>query len=208
MSKEGEATPEGILENVVTAVCFRSMPNSSRKVMKMVYLVDVYHHEMFGSRATDVPFKHYHYGPWAVDIYDCLESLYERGVLCGRVVKTAHGPAVIPKPAVPETTIRLPQSVMEAVERVLADWGRISPVRVVQHCKTTLPFLNTPYNCEIDFSRLDPIEEYAREHGLSPEDVAMDEVVEREDFARTCLEADRSLREGGRVLSSDEVFEG
>jgi len=207
MSKEGEAGPEGILENIVTTVCFKSMPNSSRKVMKLVYLVDVYHYEMFGSRATEVPFRHYDYGPWAAEIYRCLDSLYERGVLYEHVAKTSHGPAVIPKPAVPETRIRLPKSIMQAVERVLDDWGRISPGRVVEHTKKTLPFLNTPYNCLIDFSRVDPIQEYAGEHGLNPEDVAMDEILERRNFARTCLEADKSLREGGRLLSHDELFE-
>lgn len=206
-SKEEEPRPEGILENVITALCFQSMPNSTRKVMKLTYLVDVYHYEMFGKRVTEVPFRHYDHGPFAEQIYRCLENLHQRRILCDDVVETQHGPAIIPKPAVEETMIELPESVMEAVERVLADWGRIWPQRVVEYCKTTLPFLNTPYNREIDFSRIDPIEEYAREHGLDPEDVATEEIVEREDFARTCVEADRSLREGGRLLSYDEVFE-
>ena len=41
--RKKQEVPGGILENLITYFCFKSHPISTRKIMKMVYLADVYH---------------------------------------------------------------------------------------------------------------------------------------------------------------------
>ncbi len=203
-----ENKPEGILENVVTALSFRAKPLSSRKLVKLVYLVDVYHQQMFGTRLTDVHFKHYRYGAWSPEIGECVEELCDKGILLEETVLTSSGnPASIPKPAIAETVIDLSESGHKALSSVLSDWGDRNPDSVVQFTKSTLPFLNTPYDEEIDFSRCDPIVAYAKEEGISVEQAATEDIVSNESFAAKLLEADKSLREGGRILTHKEIFD-
>ena len=198
---------EGILENTITALCFKAKPLSSRKLVKLVYLVDVYHQQMFGTRLTDVHFKHYRYGAWSPEIEECIEELCDKGILLEETVQTSSGyPAIVPKPAILETVIELPDSGMKALREVLKEWGSKNPDEVVQFTKSTLPFFNTPYDEEIDFSRCDPIVAYAKEEGISVEQAATEDIVSNESFTAKLLEADKSLREGGHILTHEEVF--
>ena len=123
MQKETKKA-EGVLENVITALCFRAKPLSTRKLVKLVYLIDVYHQQMFGTRLTDVRFKHYRYGAWSPEIEECVEELCDKGILLEEPVQTSSGyPAIVPKPAISETVIELPDSGLKALREVLRDWG-------------------------------------------------------------------------------------
>ena len=203
-----EMKPEGILENVITALSFKAKPLSSRKLVKLVYLIDVYHQQMFGTRLTDVHFKHYRYGAWSPEIQECIEDLCDKGILLEEIVMTSSGnPACVPKPAIAEAVVELPEDGMEALNAVLRDWGDKNPDDVVNFTKATLPFINTPYDEEIDFSRCDPMVAYAKEEGISVEEAATEDIVSNKDFTAKILKADKSLREGGRILTHKEVFD-
>lgn len=204
--REEAKKPEGILENVVTALCFRSNPLSTRKLVKLVYLVDVYHQQMFGSRLTHVRFRHYHYGAWSPEIGECVEELCDKGILVEETVQTSVGPASVPKPAISEMVIDLSESGFEALREVLSDWGSKHPNEVVQFTKSTLPFLDTPFDEEIDFKRVDAIAEYAKKQEVSEEEAAIEDILPDKTLVETLLEASQSLRKGGRLLSHDEVF--
>lgn len=205
--REKAKKPEGILENVVTGLCFRASALSSRKLVKLVYLVDVYHQQMFGKRLTNVHFKHYRYGAWSPEIGECVEELCDKGILLEETVQTSSGyPAIVPRPAISETVLKLPESGLKALREVLSDWGSRNPDEVVQFTKSTLPFINTPYDEEIDFSRCDPIVAYAKEKGISVKQAATEDIVSNESFVAKLQEADKSLREGGRILTHKEVF--
>lgn len=205
--REEAKKAEGVLENVITALCFRAKPLSTRKLVKLVYLVDVYHQQMFGTRLTDVHFKHYRYGAWSPEIEECVEELCDKEILLEEVIQTSSGyPAIVPKPAISETVIELPDSGVKAFKEVLRDWGSKSPDEVVQFTKITLPFFNTPYNEEIDFSRCDPVVAYAKEECISVEEAATEDIISNESFVTKLREAEKSLREGGRLLTHEEVF--
>lgn len=205
--REGAKKAEGILENVVTALCFRSNPLSARKLVKLVYLVDVYHQQMFGTRLTDVHFRHYRYGAWSPEIGECVEELCDKGILVEEAIQTSTGyPAIVPKPATLETVIELPESGFEALKEVLSDWGSKNPNEVVQFTKSTLPFLDTPYDEEIDFKRVDAIAEYAKKQSISEEEAAIEDILPDKPLVEKLLEASQSLRKGGHLLSHDEVF--
>ena len=102
--------------------------------------------------------------------------------------------------------ISLPESGLKALKQVLNDWGDKNPDDVVKYTKSTLPFVNTPYNEEIDFSRCDPAVAYAMEEGITIEEAATEDIITNKNFKEKILEADKSLREGGRILTHKEVF--
>lgn len=200
--------PEGVLQNVITYLCFKANPNSYRKLMKLVYLVDVHHYEIFGERLTDVPFRHYDFGAFAPEVYWCLDELYEAGILKDVEIDTRSGHrAIIPKPAVEQTLIELPGSGLEAVKRVIAEWGSAMPDVVVEFTKISLPFLGTEYGEEIEFSRVDPIMAYANERGVSTREAATDDVLANDALVKAVLEGDQEARKGVDLLDYTEVFE-
>jgi len=162
---------------------------------------------MFGKRLTDVPFKHYLYGPWSPEIEKSLEELCEVGIIREESVETRDGNlASVPKPAVAQTVVKLPDNAIKVIEMVLTDFGTAAPGEVVEFTKETLPFLNTPFDDYIDFSRCDPIVAYAKEEGISVKQAATEDVVSNEFLVAKLQEADKSLREGRRLLTHDEVF--
>lgn len=205
--KISKKKPKGLLENIITYFCFKANPLSSRKLVKLVYLADLYHYQLFRKRLSKVPFKHYYYGAWAPDIAEAVEELCDRGVLKEEVVSTSAGfPAAVPKPAVSQTTVKLPKTGFKALEMVVAEFGGADPDDVIEFTKKTLPFLDTPFNEEIDFSRSDPIAEYAKKHRISKREAATRDLRLHESLIEKVLEGDKQLHEGASLLTQDEVF--
>ena len=199
--------PQGELQNIITYLCFKANPLSTRKLVKLVYLVEVYHCQMFGKRLTNVPFKHYFYGAWSPEIEKSLEELCEEGIIKEETVETREGNlASVPKPAIDRTQVRLSATAIKAIEMVLADFGAANPSDVVEFTKKTLPFLNTPFDEEIDFSRCDPVVVYAKEKGISIKEAATEDILSNEAFVEKLREAEKSLREGGRLLTHEEIL--
>lgn len=201
-----EIKPTTLLENVITYLCFKSNPLSSRKLVKLVYLVDLYHQQMFGERLTDVVFTHHKYGAWSPEIEPCCEELYNKGVLKEESVNTSKGQAIIPKPAISRTKIKLPDSGLRALECVIADWGDKNPDDVVKFTKTTVPFLVTDFGETIDFTRSDAIAEYAQKKGIDVEEAATLDVLGNEDFANLLVKACASIKKHGKLLTHEQVF--
>jgi hypothetical protein len=195
-----------LLENVITYLCFKSNPLSSRKLVKLVYLADLYHQQMFGERLTDVVFIHHKYGAWTPEIETCCEELYNKGVLKEESVNTPKGQAIIPKPAISRTKIKLPDNGLRALECVITDWGNKNPDDVVKFTKTTVPFLVTDFGEAIDFTRSDAIAEYAQKKGIDVEEAATLDVLGNEDFANLLVKACASIKKHGKLLTHEQVF--
>ena len=198
--------PEGVLQNIITHLCFKTNPLSSIKLMKMVYLVDVYHYRLFNRRATNIPFIHYFYGVYSSKIEETLNELYEKEILKEKVVTTQKQyKAVIPTPQIQKTFVSLPKTILEALDEVIEDWGKASSDEIVKFTKETLPFLNTSFGEEIDFSRIDPVVEYAKEQGISEEEAATEDIISDKPLLSQIKEAERDLREG-KMLTHNQLF--
>jgi hypothetical protein len=199
--------PRGLLQNLITYICFKAAPLSESKLTKLVYLVDVYHYENFGKRLTRVPFKHYYYGAWAPDISGELEKLSDANIIKEEIVQTRKGTtASVPKPAVRQTTIHLPETGLEALSKVLEQWGSSPTDDVVSFTKTTLPFANTPFGERIDFRRCDPVYAYASDKRISKRKAAMLGVASTPFLAQKAMQGDEELRSGEPLLTREAVF--
>ena len=166
-------SPENILQNVLTYLCFKAKTLSQSKLMKLVYLADVYHMERFGARLTNVPFKHWHYGPWSEEVDSEIERLCGMGIIKQEPYLTRSGlKAEVPKPNVNQTTVNLSESALEVLSDIIEDWGTASSDEVITHAKTSLPFVGTPFGEQIDFTRIDIVREFSKEKGISIKEAA------------------------------------
>jgi uncharacterized phage-associated protein len=198
--------PEGILENIIVYLCLKSSLLSETKLTKLVYLADVYHCQMFGERLTDIPFRHHFYGAWAPDISKTLGELYEKGIIEEKMVLTKKGyKATVPKPTISKAMIHLPKTAFEVLDQIVDDWGDATTEEVVNFTKKTLPFLNTSFDREIDFSRCSPIKEYAKEKGITESEAATLDILSNKELCEAILEGDRDAIDG-RFLTHNQVF--
>lgn len=198
--------PEGVLQNIITYLCFKSNPLSIRKILKMVYLVDVYHVKLYGKPLTDLFYIHGKHGAFTSLIYRTLEELYEKGIIKEVNVKTSKGhTATVPKPNVKETSIHISESGMDALEQVVEDWGKADADEVVAYTKKILPFLNTSEGERIDLTRCDPIICYAEEFNISISEAATLDILASEFLTKAILKADKEAKEG-KLLTHKEVF--
>jgi hypothetical protein len=201
-----QARPEGILKNVITCLCFDCNPLSASKIMKLVYLVDVYHLQLYGEPLTSARYRYWNYGAFSIDVAQSLDELYAEGLISERVVKTRKGhDAFVPTPNVPEAMIRLPQSGWRAIEQVIQDWGDKTTDEVVRYTKEILPFLNTDKYTEIDLRRYDPISIYADEYGVSLAEAATLDIIENEELTKAIHRAEEDMKHG-RLFDYEQVF--
>jgi uncharacterized phage-associated protein len=165
--------PENILQNTITYLCFKVKPLSQTKLMKLVYLANVYHMEQYGSTLAKAPFKHWYYGPFSEEVNNEVEKLCGEGILKYESHKTKSGHyAEIPMPNVSKTTIQMAKEAKAILDAVIEDWGDSSTDDIVDFAKTSLPFIGTPFGKRIDFRRIDLVAEIAKTKNISVEEAA------------------------------------
>ena len=207
MLKAVDARPAGPLENIITCICFRALSKpGTTKLMKLVYLVEVYYTRLYGERLTGTPFRYHDHGAFAAEVYDALEALEGKGVIQDRPVQTVEGhTAHIREPKIDRTKVTLSDEASAAIDEVLEDWGEPSLDEVIAYTKRTLPFAGTKQGDLIDFSRMDAVQEYAKAKGISPEDVMTEAVCGSPELIRAVQEGEKDAREG-RFVSWSDVF--
>ena len=202
------ARPEGTLNNVITYLCFTCEPISTRKIMKLTYLVDVYHFQLYGKPLTDARYYHWNYGVFSTEVYRSLEELYAQGIIQDRRIQTKTGhEAILPTPKVPKAQILLSHTGMQALKQVVEDWGSAMPEEIVSYTKQYLPFLNTDKWLPIDLERSDPIQVYADEHQIDPSEAATLDIIADEELTKSVLRAEEEMQRG-RLHSYEDVFGG
>ncbi|MBI4669435.1 MAG: SocA family protein [Elusimicrobia bacterium] len=142
---------------------------SDTRLTKLLYLVDLYHAEIYGRPLTEIKFKRYFYGPWSPDISRIKEILMSKGVLKEKRGKTQYGKiATITKPMLNQVNVYLSSEAVGVAEAVLNDWDNKSTDDIVEYVKTRPPFVMTSFDEEIDFVKADPIAALAHKWEQTP----------------------------------------
>jgi len=171
-----------------------------------VYLVDLYHKQLFGTTATGVEFINYRYGPWSPDIGQSVEELIGKDIIEERTVTTRNGQEANIPALKGTTAVRLSRSVLEALDGVISDWGNKNTDEIVKYIKTTVPFCGTSFNNPIDFERCDPIQEYATLKGITVEQAATEDILLNKPLVDILKNASNSLQQGGHLYTYKEMF--
>jgi uncharacterized phage-associated protein len=145
-----------ILKNLIVYFTFTIKNLTPTKLIKLIYLADLYHYKKYHYTISKIPFFSYHYGPWHPDI--------EKTVLeeCGELIEvesvhTRRGDIIkIHKPKVKRTSIEFPQKeIFETLDLIVKEWGKVSTKKIIEYIKSTTPFIETRKGDPIDFMLID-----------------------------------------------------
>jgi len=145
------------LKNLIVYFTF-NVPNlTPTKLVKLIYLADLYYYKKHHCTISNVSFFNYHYGPW--------HPIIERIVVeeCGELieiesVQTRKGEVIkIHKPKVSKTSVSFPrEEIFETLNQVIKEWGKVPTNKIVKYIKRNTPFTETSKGDPIDFMLLDP----------------------------------------------------
>jgi hypothetical protein len=170
--------PDSPLEMLVTALVFQAnqkrQPLSHTRLMKLVYLVELYHRDLYGHPLTDVQFVKGPYGPFSADVGQAEESLQAKGVLRLEPTVTGKGRrATVPKPAISKAELDLPQSAWIVLELVGNEWANKATDEMADFTKRTIPYESAPgLGWGLDLRRVDVIAAMAQAEGISDSEAA------------------------------------
>ncbi len=145
-----------ILKNLIVYFTFKVDKLTPTKLVKLIYLADLDHYKKYRCTISEVPFYSYHYGPW----HHIIDRVMQEE--CGELievesVQTRKGDVIrIHKAKVAQASIKFPRPEMfKTLDEVVKKWGRISTKKIVEHIKSTTPFIETKKGDTIDFMLVD-----------------------------------------------------
>lgn len=145
-----------ILKNLIVYFTFSIKNLTPTKLVKLIYLTDLYHYRKHHCTISNVPFFSYHYGPWHPIIE---QTVFEE---CGELieiesVQTRKGEVIkIHNPKVKKTSIELPRAEMvETLELVIKEWGNAPTEKIIKYIKSNTPFIEAKKGDTIDFMLVD-----------------------------------------------------
>lgn len=140
------------------------------RVQKLVYLADLVSKLTRGERLTDADFKPYMYGSYSEDLRNTIESSREelptgKDRHYGNVTTVYYGgknekgrlSGEFDEPDIPDKEV---QQIIEAVLEAVDGWRS---EELGEWSKESWLYENTPYEEEMDFDRLEHVEEKAKE---------------------------------------------
>lgn len=169
---------EALVTYFVSRLRRRRQPMGRTKLVKLLYFADLYHLELFGSRITEIPYRHYYAGPYSEQVSDAVARLEEKGIFVEREHTTRDGrKAYILSPTVKTAKIRLVPSAKEIADIVLEEWGPTGASEIEAAAKRTVPFMRAAFNELIDLANSSVDEFYQEQQGLSSPSAAATELI-------------------------------
>ena len=165
------------LERIILAlvhVAWRlRLPLSTTRLMKLLYLAEVYHKELYGERLTDADFVSWDYGPFSVDVLRAEERLLAAGLIDLDRCQTRGGhTASVPRPRVKIGGLRLSDSAGEVLRLVLLEWGKKDTDELVAFAKQTLPYVLAERREPLSFDNADVFRALAAAKGIGRAEAA------------------------------------
>jgi len=172
-----KTAPDSRLERVIVALVYaawqRELPLSQTRLMKLLYLAELYHKELYGRRITNADFVSWTYGPYSHAVALAEEGLREAGFIDLEPRETARGyTARVPRPKVAVRNLQLQDSVREVLALVLEEWGTKTTDKLVEFAKATVPFLIAEKGEPLDFERADVFQAIAEARRISRSEAA------------------------------------
>lgn len=145
-----------ILKNLIVYFTFKIKNLTPTKLVKLIYLADLFHYKKYRCTISNILFFHSHYGPW--------HPIIEQTVLeeCGELIEiesihTKKGEVIrIHKPKIKKTSIEFPRKeIFETLDLVVEKWGNIPLNNIIKYIKSNTPFIEAKKGDTIDFMLVD-----------------------------------------------------
>ena len=196
------SVPEGIIENIIVFICLKKYGVFSTELIKLLYLIDLDYYREQGEKLTGLNYKNYYYGPYSPDIELCLEKLYNKRILSPEIIITWTGrKGNFIKPNVKENAIELSQETKGFIEKAIKRYGRMRFSDLVTYSKSTIPYLHSDFNEDIDFENDDLIELIAKKENKETSEIATEIICNDEKLISLFNEAEAEIK-GLNIVSS------
>jgi len=147
---------QAVLQNVIVYLAFKVKNLSKAKLNKLIFLADLYHYSKHGQRITEVPFLHYHHGPWSIVVeQEAMENDGEQ-ICLKEIESSTKGEVLIIKPNVRRTQVKLSPEYIKTLDEVIRDWGGKPYREIVDYVKRTTLFTSTRFKSRIEFRNIRP----------------------------------------------------
>ncbi|MFQ6051153.1 MAG: Panacea domain-containing protein [Candidatus Hydrothermarchaeota archaeon] len=141
------------IRDIIVYFAFKTRFLTERRLMKLIYISEIYHIKKFGKRLTNARFYNYHYGPWSPDIALVGEVISGEDILIEyETTKNGHEASFF-KPNVSETTVKLSKEEISTLEDVLKDWKFKRTNDLINFAKSTVPHRESEFGEVIDFDK-------------------------------------------------------
>lgn len=128
---------------------------SITKLMKLVYLADVEHQQLYGEPLSGVRWHFYHYGPFTRSVYEAAESLEEKGQLTCLIQPAfdEKGMSFASADNLESVVGRLSPRARRVLSNVLGRWGHLSVQQIKQVAYETITMREATRGDLLDLSR-------------------------------------------------------
>ena len=118
-------TPAPLRDLVLFLIHESSQEVGITKLMKLVFLADVEHVQLYGERLCDIDWTWYNYGPFSQSVYGAVEALDSEGLIQDILMTEQRSIKSLDMPAV-EALMEISARHRYTARRVLSRYGKLS----------------------------------------------------------------------------------
>ncbi len=181
------------LRDIIVFFTYKTQYLTEIRLVKLIYLAELYAIEKLGKRLTDIEFKSYFYGPYSNEIAITGQAISGEDIIM-EYKETNKGPyATFFKTTKDKTCVKhLGKEEFKALDEIVKEWGLKPTEEIVTATKETEPYLKTEFGGVID------LEEYKKD---------MDLIYRNEELVTSVKQSIIEAQEGKGVLctTSEEL---
>lgn len=142
------------LRDIIVYFTYKTQYLTEIRLVKLIYLAELYAIEMLGKRLTDIEFKSYFYGPYSDEIAITGQAISGEDIIMEYKETNKGLYATFFKTTRDKTCVEhLSDEEFEALKQVAEDWG-FKPTRdIVMATKKSEPYLQTEFGDVIDLDK-------------------------------------------------------
>jgi|GEM_PF-2261561 len=139
------------LRDIIVYFTFKTEYLTLIRLIKLIYIAEIYSIEKFGRRLTEVGFLNYRYGPWSSDIGSTGEIISGDDIII-EFDRTPQGhDASFFKPNVDEPAINLSEEDTSILDDVINEWGFKKTEEIIRFVKSTPLYKDSGFGELINF---------------------------------------------------------
>jgi hypothetical protein len=161
------------LETLLLYLIKNSPQRSITRIMKLLYLGELYSLISTGKRLSNAKYKYWHHGAYSEDVIDALDKLEKQGLISSKeVITNDDNTATVPIINNPSAVINLTQEKTQILDIVICEWDKVPFNELLEFHKSIYPLTVTEKFKVINMKRYDEVAEIAKTLKISREQAA------------------------------------
>ncbi len=142
------------LRDIIVFFTYKTKYLTEIRLVKLIYLAELYAIEKSGKRLTEVDFKSYYYGPYSDEIVDTGQAISGEDITVEYEETNKGQYATFFKTAKHETCVEhLDDKECNLLDEIVKEWGFKPTKEIVMATKESEPYLKTEFGDVIDLNK-------------------------------------------------------